>query len=244
MRDPWKRAIIIKTFGRRLGFSFLVEKIRNMWKPTGNMDCIDLGFDFFLVKFELAIDVDYNLKGDSWFIGQHFLAIRQWEPEFKASTATFSSVAVWIRLPKLPIEFYETNALCKIGRAIGLVLRIDAHTATGVKGRFARLCVQVNLEKLLLRTIHIGKIVQSIQYEGINALCFTCGKIEHKVETCPHVVREYATRPNMETNASTGDTPNDQVVVEKEMEKNKFEDYSKWMVVNRQKSKGRWVNRP
>jgi len=40
------------------------------------MDCIDLGFDFFLVKFELAIDVDNILKGGPWFIGQHFLAIR------------------------------------------------------------------------------------------------------------------------------------------------------------------------
>nr|POF10457.1 hypothetical protein CFP56_04682 [Quercus suber] len=142
MRDPWKRAIIIKTFGRRLGFSFLVEKIRSMWKPTRNMDCIDLGFDFFLVKFELAIDVDFILKGGPWFIGQHYLAIRQWEPEFKASTATLSSVAVWIRLPELPIEFYETNALLEIGRAIGPVLRIDAHTATRVRRRFARLCVQ------------------------------------------------------------------------------------------------------
>lgn len=243
MRDPWKKASIIKTSGRRLGFSFLVEEIRNMWKPTGNMDCIDLGFDFFLVKFELAIDVDYILKGGPWFIGQHFLAIRQWEPKFKASTATLSSVAVWIRLPKLPIEFYETKALHKIGRAIGPVLCIDAHTAIGVRGRFARLCVQVNLEKPLLRTIHIGKIVLSIQYKGINALCFSCGRIGYKVETCPHVVREYATGPNMETNASTGETPNGQMAVEKETEKNKLKDYGYWMVVNRQKPKGRWANK-
>ena len=78
-----------------------------------------------------------------------------------------------------------------------------------MRGRFARLCVQVNLEKPLLRTIHIGKIVQSIQYEGINALCFTCSRIGHKMETYPHVVREDATGPNMEQNASIGDTSNE-----------------------------------
>lgn len=71
------------------------------------MDCIGLGFDYFLIKFELSEDVDNILKGSPWFIGQHFLAIRQWEPEFKASSATFSLIAVWIRLLKLPIEFYE-----------------------------------------------------------------------------------------------------------------------------------------
>ena len=112
-----------------------------MWNPCGGMDCIDLGYDYFLVKFELPKDVDSILSSGPWFIGQHFLAIRQWEPEFKASTATLSSVAVWIRLPELPIEFYEPNALLKIERAIGPVLRIDSHTASGERSRFARLCV-------------------------------------------------------------------------------------------------------
>ncbi|KAK7857807.1 hypothetical protein CFP56_015899 [Quercus suber] len=163
MRDPWRRALIIKTFGRRLGFSILVEKIRSIWNPTGGMDYIN----FFLVKFELAVDVDYILKGGPW-------------------------------LPELPIEFYETNAFLKIGRAIGPVLRIDSYTANGVRGRFARLCVQVNLDKPLLSTKHIGKIVQSIQYEGIKTLCFTCGRVGHKMEACPHVIKEYTTGPTME----------------------------------------------
>ena len=81
------------------------------------------------------------LKGGPWFIGQQFPAIRQWEPEFKASTTTLSLVAVWIRFPELPMEFYESSALKKIGRAIGPVLRIDSHTASWERGKFARLCV-------------------------------------------------------------------------------------------------------
>ena len=141
MRASWQKALIIKTFGRRTAFSFLIERVRKMWNLCRGMDCIDLGYDYFLVKFELPEDVDSILSGGPWFIGQHFLAIRQWEPEFKASTATLSSVAVWIRLLELPIEFYEPNALLKIGRAIGPVLRIDSHTASGERGRFARLCV-------------------------------------------------------------------------------------------------------
>lgn len=69
------------------------------------MECIDLGFDFYLVKFSLTGDVDKVLKEGPWFIGQHFLAIRQWELDFKASTATLSSVVVWIKLSELPIEY-------------------------------------------------------------------------------------------------------------------------------------------
>ena len=40
------------------------------------MDCIDLGFDYFLTKFELKEDVDSILKGGPWFVGRNFLAIR------------------------------------------------------------------------------------------------------------------------------------------------------------------------
>ena len=83
-----------------------------------------------------------------------------------------------------------------------------------------------------------------VDREGINALCFTCSRIRHKMETYPHVVREDATGPNMEQNASIGDTSNEQMAVGKDTEKNKLEDYGEWMVVSRRKSKGRMVSRP
>lgn len=105
-----------------------------MWKPNGNMECIDLGFDFCLVKFSIAKDVDKVLKEGPWFIGQHFLAIRQWELDFKASRATLSSAVAWIRSPKLPIEYYNHDILLKIGKVVGPVLHIDSNTIMGARG--------------------------------------------------------------------------------------------------------------
>ena len=63
MRAPWQKALIIKTFGKRMAFSFVVERVRKMWNPCGGMDCIDLGYDYYLVKFELVEDVDSILTG-------------------------------------------------------------------------------------------------------------------------------------------------------------------------------------
>ena len=98
------------------------------------------------------------LKEEPWFVGGHYLSIRSWELNFRPSSANLSSVAVWIRLPKLCIEYYEHSVLREIGEAIELVLRIDTHTAAKSKGRFARLCVQVNLDKPLARLLKFGGI--------------------------------------------------------------------------------------
>ena len=43
-------------------------------------------------------------------------------------------------------------------KAIGNVLRVDSHTASEARGRFARLCVQVDDIKLLVTAIKIGKL--------------------------------------------------------------------------------------
>ena len=87
------------------------------------------------------------------------------------------------------LRYYDPVVLRKIGEAIGPVLRIDAHTANGARGRFAQLCVQVNLDKPLIKTVKIGRLAQIVLYEGLNSLYFECGRIGHRKETCPHVIK-------------------------------------------------------
>ena len=128
MRTPLNLTLIVKTFGRNIGFLYLSIKIRSLWNPMGKMDCIDVRHDYFLIRFELQANLETVLRGGPWFVGSQFLAIRQWEPDFIASSATFSSAAVWVRLPELPIEYYKPIMLRKIGQSIGPVLRIDAYS--------------------------------------------------------------------------------------------------------------------
>ena len=196
IREPWGQAIIVKTFGRNVGFLYLSYRLRSMWKPVGRMDIIDLKHDFFLIKFNLKIDLDDVLKGGPWFVGQHFLAIRQWELEFKALRVLCSSIAVWIRLPDLPIEFYDPTILKKIGSTIGPVLRIDSHTINGERGLFARLCIQINIDKPLIKCVKIGKMIQAVQYEGINSLWFACGRIDHRKQGSLALIRKPDSPPN------------------------------------------------
>ena len=76
IRKPWGCAFIVKVFGRSMGFTFLHNRLLSLWKPTGRLECVDLGHGFFLTRFSLREDYDAILKKGPWFIGEHFLSIR------------------------------------------------------------------------------------------------------------------------------------------------------------------------
>ena len=141
IRSPWYKALIVKVYGQPVRLNFLQSRLLSLWKPVGRLDCVDLSHGFFLTRFSLREDYEAMLKRGPWFIGEHFLSIRPWEPGFLPATTNVSSVAVWIRLNELPIEYYHAEALLQIGKAIGNVLRVDTHTAFESRGRFARLCI-------------------------------------------------------------------------------------------------------
>ena len=190
IRKPWSNALIIKLYGRTIGFNFLQSKLNLLWKPAGSLVCVDLGKEFYSVRFSLKEDMDAVLNNGPWFIGGHFLSIRPWEPFFKPASASVSSIAVWVRLHELPLELYEMEVLKQIGEAIGRVLRIDSHTAMEARGRYARLCIQVDVNKPLINTILIGRFEQPVVYEGLHKLCFSCGRIGHRVEGCPLIIKK------------------------------------------------------
>ena len=134
VRVPWTKALIVKVFGKTVGFNFLHAKLMGLWKPAGRIDMVDLGRDFFLLRFSLMEDIELVLKKGPWFIGEHFLSIPKWKANFKPFEAQVPSIAVWVRLYELPIEYYEAKVLQQVGRALGSVLRVDTHTATKARG--------------------------------------------------------------------------------------------------------------
>nr|POF27371.1 hypothetical protein CFP56_14488 [Quercus suber] len=158
IRSPWSHALIVKVYGRSVGFNFIHNKLLSMWKPTRRLGFVGLGH-------------------------------RPCEPNFHPAMANVSSVAVWIRLNELPIEYYNVKALHHIGKSIGNVLRVDTHTTIETKGKFAKLCVQIDINKPLVMAILIGKFEQPVCYEGIQKLCFGCGRVGHQKDCCLYIIR-------------------------------------------------------
>nr|POE60007.1 hypothetical protein CFP56_03600 [Quercus suber] len=166
---------------------------------------------------------------------QAFKFNKEWEDDYESEDemepliegmAELTSVVVWVRLPELPIEFYDAAVLREIRSIIGPVLRIDSFTASETRGGYARLCVQIDLEKPLISSIRVGRLVQKVLYEGISSLCFCCGKLGHKQDSCGLKRKE----PNSE-NVAGVTLENNEASGEVQSDSN----YGPWMVVTRKK---------
>lgn len=175
----WIKALIVKVYGKTVGYNFLKRKLHELWQPNEELNIIDLGKDFFLIDFTLSENYFKAIHGGSWFIGGHFLAIRQWEAAFTPSTNTFSYTSLWIRLPELPFEFYDQQILCRIGNTIDQLLRMDICTQNTKRGQYVRLCIQVQIDQPMLTSIYTSNHQRRILYEGINLLCYQCGRVGH-----------------------------------------------------------------
>ena len=63
IRRPWKHTLIIKLLGRRIGFTLLLRKIRELWRPKAAVDLVALDNGFFLTKFSSKDDYEYVMLG-------------------------------------------------------------------------------------------------------------------------------------------------------------------------------------
>ncbi|XP_020963574.1 uncharacterized protein LOC110265121 [Arachis ipaensis] len=156
LRKEWWETLIVKLLGRKISLLALKRRLEILWGKRGSIDVIDLGNDFFLVKFFSSEDLDFALTEGPWKILDHYLTIRFWKPDFNPSEASIDTIAAWIRLPGLAIEYYHRAILEKIGNIVGRTLKVDSNTAEVSRGKFARICVEVDLTKPLVAQYQIN----------------------------------------------------------------------------------------
>ncbi|KAM3281318.1 hypothetical protein P3S67_028339 [Capsicum chacoense] len=92
--SPWQSSLIVKLLGRKLGYSVLKRKLQDMWKFSEELIMIDLGCDFYLIKFTQMQNMLHVLHDDPWFIFNNILSVQKWEPKFVASQARITHTAI------------------------------------------------------------------------------------------------------------------------------------------------------
>jgi len=81
------------------------------------------------------------------------LFITPWFPEFDATNMMVSTMPFWVRLPNLPLPLWHPRVIEEIGNTLGKFKKIDNEWIEKGIFTFAKICVDIDLSKLL--PIHI-----------------------------------------------------------------------------------------
>ena len=67
------------------------------------------------------------------------------------------------------------------------------------RAKFARICVEVNLQMTLVPVVRVRKTLYKVEYEGLPLICFGCRRYGHHQESCPDRVKAQAEPKDMDT---------------------------------------------
>ncbi|XP_020989778.1 uncharacterized protein LOC110276993 [Arachis duranensis] len=138
---------------------------------SDGFDLLDVGFGYFMVKFDAGEDREEVMLGGPWLIDGHYVAVKPWDIDFRPCEESFGSTLVWVRISGLPIWCYQEQAMMRIASAIGVPIKVDLATKLAERGRYARVCVQINLGLPVIKHI----IVEGVTHV-VDAWVETLGK--------------------------------------------------------------------
>ncbi|XP_021866733.1 uncharacterized protein [Spinacia oleracea] len=173
-----------KCLGLSIKSSYMEARVRAMWRIKGTLEIIDVGKGVFYFRFSTEEDYEKALFGGPWFILDHYLMLTTWKPNFRPSLHNFDKIMVWARFSELPVEYYDKEALFCIAGLVGKPIRVDYATDKITRARYARVCIEVDLDKPLITRVWVGGEWQIITYENLDTLCFECGRIGHVKQNC------------------------------------------------------------
>ncbi|CAN0899343.1 hypothetical protein LINGRAHAP2_LOCUS20222 [Linum grandiflorum] len=71
-----------------------------------------------------------------------------------------------------------------LGNLVGKFVRNDNRTQSSVRGKFAKIAVELNLAEPAPKGVFVDGVWQVIEYENLPSFCRKCGRFGHENDEC------------------------------------------------------------
>lgn len=99
--------------------------------------------------------------------------------------STIDKTVVWVRIPSLNLIWYDESFPWTLASAIGKPVKVNLHTLRVARGKFARVCVEVDLNQPVVGRVGVQGKWHNVEYEGLHLICAQCGCYGHLLKDCP-----------------------------------------------------------
>lgn len=114
---------------------------------------------------------------------------------------------LWIRIPRLPLQFWLDDVFRCIGDNLGIYLDHDRSYMETDSLAIARILVHLDTREGLVDSLRLQfqDIIrwQTIDYEGIPFQCIRCHKMEHLYKDCLFITNVHIETPRRLVTIST-----------------------------------------
>ncbi|XP_071929043.1 uncharacterized protein [Coffea arabica] len=172
-----------------------LEDIRKFFASLNLKDHISIGLmDYRHVLIKCSVEVDFNrirTRG-IWQLGNYPMRVFRWTREFHVQRES-SLVPIWVELPNLPIHYFDKHSLFSILSPVGRPLFLDSATAAGTRPSVARVCVEIDVAKIVVPRILVAVegesgFWQKIVPDNIPPYCSSCWRLGHSSSNCKNNV--------------------------------------------------------
>lgn len=194
-QDLWQQAKLSmqsSLYGKFLGKALPLDQaklaISDAWRGLGDIKISDLPNGFYYIRCSSPTIQAKLLWEGPWTIDGRILQLSPWRESFQPAFEKLSSAAVWIQLHHVPMELWGIELLESIASHFGKVLKFDEHTLSHTRSKYARVCIDLDLDQPLQKGTWIkygeNLVFILVLYEKLPVFCFKCGRVGHGESTC------------------------------------------------------------
>ncbi|KAJ4836384.1 hypothetical protein Tsubulata_013163 [Turnera subulata] len=119
LHKRWANTLIVKLWGRNIGFRTLCNRLPNLWKLKEGVRVVDLDHNFYFVWFTNYQDYLNALTNGPWIVFEHFLTVEPWKLKFDPESHKITSVVAWVQISGLTCEYYDRKLLNTVCNLLG-----------------------------------------------------------------------------------------------------------------------------
>ncbi|XP_038985508.1 uncharacterized protein LOC120111717 [Phoenix dactylifera] len=149
-RGFWKDlAVLVRSLGRQVPADWVVKEVRRALKLDYNPECFTMMDGYMTLCLACEVHREAAVKFGPWMVAGQVHAMERWRPNFVPGRDDIGRGVVWLRLPRLPLEFWRTPIILQLAAKAGKPLEVDSFTDQRKKMGFARVKIELDLKEPL-----------------------------------------------------------------------------------------------
>uniref|UniRef100_A0A803PHI0 DUF4283 domain-containing protein n=1 Tax=Cannabis sativa TaxID=3483 RepID=A0A803PHI0_CANSA len=181
--ESWKSSIICMVLGANVPALVLEGFIRRIWGHLRIVQVARMTKGLTMVKFSDEATRDEVLENGMIQLDRKPVIVRPWSTDWNVIRMV-KSVPLWIRLPKLGLQYWGKKILSALISTVGIPIMVDKYTKDQTRVQFARVLVEMDItdkpERSFWFVNEYGQLLEhEIEYEWLPVKCKHCGRFEH-----------------------------------------------------------------